>query len=747
MTSFRSNLVFAAALFALLGCAGCGDDDGPGATDGGMRPPDAAVDMGRPVARCSPEDDPDRDIISSEDEGLALGVDTDGDGTPDGLDTDSDGDGIPDMEEAGDARCETPPVDTDLDGVPDFRDRDANGDGIDDATQRGDSDGDGVPDWRETDIDGDGIPNWIERGTGPEPVDTDGDGIPDIRDDDSDGDTILDLLEGAADFDMDGIPNFRDLDSDGDGVSDAVEAGDADPATPPVTCTNEVDPITRTPVSPDGTPYPGDGYADWADRDSDNDGFSDGQERAVGTDPCDVDTDDDGIDDLFEGAYVERNCPGGRPAPGARPDVCTCATTASCGIPREDFYLVLPFGGPVQKRVLEFSTSIRVADVFFLTDTTGSMGGTLDNVKRTVATPGTGLIDRIRETIPDAWFGGGQFDDMPFASWGSPPDEPFILAIEMRPPEDAARVQAAFNAMMLHGGGDGPESHTVALWALMNGMGVNYRYSDGGTYMLPNYVGRCLDRGWGAACFREAALPIVVFFTDICGHNGPPGEDASCDPYTGLTPAAPVWAEAIAALNARGAKFIGVNATSGYRCAGGGATVPAGYSPCFYLRRTAEETGSVDLDVVPLVYDLPNTATGTVFADTIVNAVETVATRVPLDVTTRVRAEPHPLADARRFVGARIPGCAATPAITPCVVPPTGFTEDQAVAGRDLSTFFGVIPGTRVIFEIQFQNTSFRGTDRAELFVAYIDVTGGGSAVLDTRQVYIVVPANPVPFG
>src|SRR5438552_2973435 len=87
----------------------------------------------------------------------------------------------------------------------------------------------------------------------------DADGIPDFRDTDSDGDTIADSWEGAVDTDGDLTPNYRDLDSDGDCIPDALEAGDADPATPPV----DTD---------------GDGVPDFLDTDSDNDGLVDGKE-------------------------------------------------------------------------------------------------------------------------------------------------------------------------------------------------------------------------------------------------------------------------------------------------------------------------------------------------------------------------------------------------------------------------------------------------------------------------------------
>lgn len=50
---------------------------------------------------------------------------------------------------------------------------------------------------------------------------------------DRDHDTICDSAEGTNDSDGDGIPDADDIDSDNDGMLDSVEAGDADPRTPP----------------------------------------------------------------------------------------------------------------------------------------------------------------------------------------------------------------------------------------------------------------------------------------------------------------------------------------------------------------------------------------------------------------------------------------------------------------------------------------------------------------------------------
>lgn len=719
---------------ALLGlAAGC--PDASSSTDAG---PDTRVHI-----RCTSTDDPDMDTIANVHEGTG---DADGDGVPNAMDTDSDNDTLPDSLEAGDSDCTTPPVDTDRDGTPDFLDLDSNDDGIlDRDSASSDLDGDGVPDALDPDVDGDGIPNSIEVGDDPRrPVDTDSDGIPDVRDLDSDGDTILDRHEGASDPDGDGIFSFRDLDSDGDTIEDAVEAGDGILDTPPHNCEFEVDPATcnasgtACSIAPDGLP-------DFLDFDSDNDGLGDSEELELGTNVCGVDTDGDGQSDLAEGAYQRVNCPDGR-----RGVDCGCATSRSCTIPSRHFYVVLPYGDPPIQRDLDFGTTVRVADIFFVTDTTGSMGGTLDNVKRTVAGPG-GIIERIAATIPDAWVGGGQFDDMPFGSYGSSPDEPFILAIGMTPPSRAADVQAAFNGITLHGGGDGPESQTQALWQIVTGEGNTWFGpagwgGGGGTYTIPAYRDRCLDGTWGAPCFRDGALPIVVLFTDICSHNGPPDEDPSCDPYVGITPEPARWLDTVAELNRRGVRYIGVNASGGASCAT--VTGPSGFSPCWFHKRTAIDTATVDFEGNPLVYDLPNTATSTEFTARIVEAIETVATRVPFDVDTALRDDGSDAerVDARRFIKQRTPACnpfMGRPATDTCWVEPPGVGHDQAIAGYDLSTFFGVVPGTRVTFRITFQNDFYVNPDpRTKLFIAFIDVRGGGTTVLDTRQVFVVVPAG-----
>jgi hypothetical protein len=58
----------------------------------------------------------------------------------------------------------------------------------------------------------------------------------------------------------------------------------------------------------------------------------------------------------------------------------------------------------------------------------------------------------------------------------------------------------------------------------------------------------------------------------------------------------------------------------------------------------------------------------------------------------------------------------------------------------DEETFYAVVPGTAVDFEIDFYNDIRPASHTAVIFKARILVVGNGVATLDTRNVYIVVP-------
>ncbi len=239
---------------------GTGDDDG----DGVANYLDDDDDDG-------PQGDLDQDGLTNELEDL-WGTDP--------LDPDSDDDGALDGIEV--LAYSTNPLNPDTDGGGALDGAEIAGhtdplDPLDDLETGRDSDGDGLTDAFEeelgtdplvADSDGDGLLDGQEVG------DTDGDGTIDALDPDDDGDGVPTSEELGRDTDGDRIPDHQDADDDGDGIPTAE---DPNPLVPDTVVEGAVD--------------------------SDHDGLSDAQEEALGTDPLDPDSDDDGVPDGVEGGF------------------------------------------------------------------------------------------------------------------------------------------------------------------------------------------------------------------------------------------------------------------------------------------------------------------------------------------------------------------------------------------------------------------------------------------------------------
>jgi len=148
-----------------------------------------------------------------------------------------------------------------------------------------DTDSDGIADCVDLDDDNDGVPDADEIAAGSDPLNAAS--TPEVCDGlDNDLDLLVD--EGFSDTDSDGIADCVDPDDDNDGVSDLDEiAAGSDPlnaASTPEVCDgldNDLDLLVD-----EGFPdTDGDGIADCVDTDDDNDGFSDADEIAAGSDP------------------------------------------------------------------------------------------------------------------------------------------------------------------------------------------------------------------------------------------------------------------------------------------------------------------------------------------------------------------------------------------------------------------------------------------------------------------------------
>lgn len=494
---------------------------------------------------------------------------------------------------------------------------------------------------------------------------------------DSDGDGIADRVETDNDTDGDGLPNRLDPDSDADGYTDSEESRTGNVCAPANSDTDEVQ--------------------DFLDLDSDNDGLSDAEERAAGTSPTNIDTDGDGVTDLAEVAAE------------------TDPTDAASTIAPEDFFVVLPYMGAHELRRLRFGTTIQQADVYFLVDSTGSMQPVIDNVRDSLGD----IATELAVVIPDVQMGVGHFEDFPFSSgspfgptfFGGPDDDAYENAQDIT--ADIAAVRMALDDIVLGDGHDGPEAAVQGLYQTATGRGGSWSFM-GGSYAIPprtcpEYPDEFVPRR-GYPCFRPGSLPIVVTVTDLEWHAG--SADGTRHPYSMITPAPQDLPDAAMALNAIGGRFVGVPIRND-----SGMAFPTDHEAM------ARQTGSVSGSGSPLVYPAPS---GLV-SDSIIEGIRTLVTTTPQHVNTdseNVAPNPHDI-NATDFI------LAVTPTMA---VPASG------VSGMDDTTFFDVVPGTTVEFEVDFYNGIVPPPPVAEVYRARIVVYGNYSARLDERRVFIIVP-------
>ena len=567
---------------------------------------------------------------------------------------------------------------------------------------------------------------------------------------DADSDTISDFDEAATimrDTDGDGMPDSMDTDSDGDGLTDSAEAGDTD--------------VMTEPVDSDG-----DGRPNFRDLDSDNDGLSDTRETALGTSTTAADSDGDGESDAVEVAG------------GSNP--LDAASTVGAG---GDFTFDLEPGGMARTDVLTFEPRIQRADVFFLVDTTGSMGGTITGLRTSLAS----LVTSIRAEIPDTAFGVGRHDDFPVAGYGSSfsGDVPFGLI--QRVTTNTTDITAGVAGLTLHGGSDGPESQIESLYQAATGAGFR---SAAGVAWTPAFVGATgfdATRGHGmigGTGFRRDALPIVILATDITFHrkwgDNTRTADAltwcgstmgsGCDEYamTDFGAAADQQPKTVAAtltaLRGIGARVFGLavdggSATSDQRvelatfAVGTGAYVDpvagmcdTGVSGALRAPDLIDPDGAAGplpaRNLCPLVYSTRSDGTGV--GTGIVNAIRNLTSFVSFrTIHTEARDNPATVIDETRFFVRGIPVMYDTVTCPTAPMFADRLRGSPPVVGVDgtLDSFTGVAPGCRVTFQIVARNDGFAtATCTDQIFNVDVIVVGDDTVESDRRTVVVRVP-------
>ena len=174
-----------------------------------------------------------------------------------------------------------------------------------------DTDADGLCDAGDPDDDNDGVADADDSDSLNAYIcgDSDGDGC-----DDCGVAGYLAPENDGTDTDADGLCDAGDPDDDNDGVSDADEvANGTDPENAYICGDSDGDGCDDCGVAGylapenDGTDTDADGLCDAGDPDDDNDGISDVQELLDGTNPLNADTDGDGYNDDVDWAPLDLN--------------------------------------------------------------------------------------------------------------------------------------------------------------------------------------------------------------------------------------------------------------------------------------------------------------------------------------------------------------------------------------------------------------------------------------------------------
>lgn len=433
----------------------------------------------------------------------------------------------------------------------------------------------------------------------------------------------------------------------------------------------------------------------------------------------------------------------------------------------QDFFFNLPYMIEPQKKPLTFTTEVQSLDVFFAVDTTGSMGGEINQLARSLQST---IIPGVKAAAAkDAWFGVGAVDDWPTGSYGSPgcgggpDDQPLILLQPMT--DDVMKAQNGVQQLLRGSsprgcGADTPEGQMEALYAIatgdaLMGMGANVPAN---------------KKGIGGVEFRDGALPVVVSISDASFHSKGDATPLTC---FGSSVA---WGSDVSslahsrkqtedALNKICAKSVGVSAITGSEegciatkdltmfAKATGAVVPpeawdVGMRPsncamgqCCTGQRGAGEPPDSD-GLCPLVFKIP--ADGTGVGDQVTTGISQLARFASFDVVTDVQGQTMgekgetlpPGKTTADFIASIIPLDALPPPPPPFIPPP--LITDQG--------FKKVTPGSLVRFMVEAKNEIVRETTRPQVFHATIRVRAGGCANLDSRDVIILIPpVAPTP--
>lgn len=450
----------------------------------------------------------------------------------------------------------------------------------------------------------------------------------------------------------------------------------------------------------------------------------------VGLAPPPPDADGDGVPDASDPlpADFDGDADGDGVPDAWEVELGTDPTVPDPPPPAEEWYVVLPYEGGTATRTIPPSIPLQVrrADVYFLIDTSSTMGGEIANLKSTIT---SFIIPEVQLRIADVQFGVGHFRD-----FGSSPPVPYQ---DLQPiTSSAAAVNAAISTMFTSTAyPDYAESQTAALHSIATGSDLDCGYG----------AASCPAGYTGHPCFRPGSLPIIVVVTDAEFHNGVwdtlnPPAPSGCYEFSAcsggcfpLSPAVPALETVVTELTAIGAKVIGVWSGSWPGDLGQVSTWTWGRTypdldEVIDLFYTVEQTASLDGVGNPLLYGIRDDGIG--MDVQIVDAIDDLVATMLLDVNASWSD-------------------------------PDGTAPDSAVLVEDVdpiscslcgsldtvsNTAYDVYPGSTVEFSVTLSNDTgeFPAGATAQLVDVLVQILGNGTAVLAERTVHVLIPAATI---
>jgi hypothetical protein len=192
----------------------------------------------------------------------------------------------------------------------------------------------------------------------------------------------------------------------------------------------------------------------------------------------------------------------------------TCLSPAGASITPELVEEIIFPGGSVDiEKTVQTPVIPPKPDIFFLFDTTGSMGGDIATVQAKLAE----IIATVGAQTTDPQYGVAKYEDFPFDPWGL--DINVAYALLQAITSDTTAVTTAINSLgtFAGSGGDTPEAGYEGLYQGLTGAGRDLPNPDGsppdGDFADPGELAPGQD-----AAFRAEASKVILLIGDAAFH-------------------------------------------------------------------------------------------------------------------------------------------------------------------------------------------------------------------------------------